>query len=69
MTTVATGFTQIMGIAVTSDGTIYVSDYMAHVLKKIDTNGNVTIVAGTSGTPGYSGDGDQAVNAKLKGSS
>ena len=43
---------------------LYVSSPGNHTIVKIDTSGIVTIIAGT-GSPGFSGDGGPATNAKL----
>jgi sugar lactone lactonase YvrE len=45
-------------------GNIYVSG-ANQTVRKIDTNGNITTIAGTSGTAGYSGDGGPATKALL----
>ena len=52
------------GIHVDGVGNIYFADGNNHALRKIDTSGIITTVAGT-GTPGYSGDGGPAVIANL----
>jgi Secretion system C-terminal sorting domain/NHL repeat len=46
-------------------GNVYVSDYYNHRIRKVNTAGIITTVAG-NGSPGYSGDGGDATNAKLK---
>jgi sugar lactone lactonase YvrE len=48
----AEGFSNAMGIAVDAAGDVYVADYGNHVVKKVATDGTVTVVAGTSGTSG-----------------
>lgn len=55
-------FSQINAITVDNIGNIYVSD--ANQIRKIDTAGIITLVAGT-GTYGYSGDNGAAISAKL----
>jgi len=54
------------GVASDSAGNIYISDYQTHTVRKVDTKGNITTVAGT-GTYGYSGDGGPAAKATLAG--
>jgi hypothetical protein len=46
------------------DGSVYVADYLAHVVRRISTTGVITTVAG-NGTQGFSGDGGQARSAAL----
>ena len=50
-------FQSIFGIAVHPDGSIYVSDSGNHRIRKIDTSGNVTTVAGNGNTEGGGGAG------------
>jgi hypothetical protein len=45
-------------------GNIYIADQFNYRVRKIDTNGIITTVAG-NGTQGYSGDGQQATSAEL----
>ena len=45
-------------------GNIYLSDSIHAVVRKIDTTGKITTIAGT-GVPGYSGDGGPATAARL----
>ncbi|MFE9399947.1 RICIN domain-containing protein [Streptomyces flavidovirens] len=54
------------GIAVDSAGTLYVSDYKGHRVRKITTDGKISTVAGT-GTAGSDGDGGPAISAQLNG--
>jgi uncharacterized protein (TIGR03437 family) len=51
------------GIAMDKQGNLYISDGQYSRVRKIDTAGNITTVAGT--TYGYSGDGGPATSAQL----
>ena len=53
-----------MGVAVDSAGNIYIADYGNHKIRKVDTSGIITTVAG-NGIYGFSGDGGPAMNASL----
>ncbi len=50
------------GVAVDSQGNVYFNDYGNDLIQRIDTQGNLTVYAGT-GRPGYSGDGTSARDA------
>ena len=52
------------GIVRGSDGALYICDTGNHVIRRVDTNGIITTVAGT-GRKGYSGDGGPALKAEL----
>ncbi len=43
------------GIVTDPVGNVYFCDRLDHVVRKVDTNGNITTIAGT-GVPGYNGD-------------
>ena len=53
------------GLAVDNNGNVYAADYQNHAVRKINTNGIISTVAGTSGVQGTSGDGGPATSAKL----
>jgi sugar lactone lactonase YvrE len=55
------------GVAVDSAGNLYVSSQGDSLVRMIDTSGNVTIVAGTLFTFGFSGDTGPATSALLGG--
>jgi len=52
------------GVAVDTGGNLYIADLVNHRIRKVDTSGIITTVAG-NGTYGYSGDGGPATNASL----
>ena len=47
-------------------GNLYIADVVNSVIRKVDTAGNITTVAG-NGTAGFSGDGGPATAAELNG--
>ena len=53
------------GLAMDGAGVIYFADSGNQIIRRIDVNGNITTVAGTPQTQGYSGDGGAATAAKL----
>ncbi|OPH56018.1 hypothetical protein BC351_29450 [Paenibacillus ferrarius] len=57
---------QPSAIACDPKGNVYIADTNNYVIRKIDTSGNITTIAG-NGTKGYSGDGTLATQAKLYG--
>lgn len=52
------------GLAFDSSGNLYIADYGSATVRKVDTTGKISTVAGT-GTFGYSGDGGAATKAAL----
>ena len=55
-----------LGVALTGDGALYVSERQGHRIRRIDLEtGIITTIAGT-GEPGFSGDGGPAVKAMLR---
>ena len=69
ITTVATGFKSPNGVAVDSSGNVYIADTDDHRIRKVDTLGTITTVAGTGSTGlglgGFSGDGGMGTAAML----
>jgi uncharacterized protein (TIGR03437 family) len=53
------------GVAVDAAGNVYFADKTNNRVRKIDTAGIITTVAGSAGTPGFRGDGGPATSAKL----
>ena len=52
------------GLAFDKKGYLYIADRNNHRIRKVDTSGIITTIAGT-GTAGFSGDGGQATQAQL----
>jgi sugar lactone lactonase YvrE len=52
------------GITVDTDGNLFIADKSNYRIRKVDTNGIITTVAGKSNS-GFSGDGGAATNASL----
>ncbi len=53
------------GMFVTSAGLVYVSDSTNNAIRLINASGQISTVAGTNGTAGYTGDGASAASATL----
>jgi len=57
---------QPAGVAVDSAGNIYIADYVNHSIRKVDTSGKISTVAGDGpGNGSYNGDGILATSAEL----
>lgn len=52
------------GLAVDESGNLFITDLEDHRIRKVDTSGVITTIAG-DGTPGFSGDGGPAATAQL----
>ena len=52
------------GVALDRAGNVYIADSSNHRIRKVSPDGIITTVVG-NGTPGYSGDGGQAISAQL----
>ena len=63
-TSVSVGLNTPWGLAIDPQNRIYVADAGNNAVRRIDTDGTVTTVAG-SGTAGFSGDGGPATAARL----
>jgi hypothetical protein len=57
-------FSHAEGITIDGSGNIYIADNGNHSIRKINTSGIITTIAGT-GTAGFSGDGGPAVSAQI----
>lgn len=55
---------QPSGVTVDTSGNLYITDTVNQRIRKVDTNGIITTVAG-NGIPGYGGDGGAAIQGKL----
>ena len=60
----AASLNQPLGVAVDASGNLYIADRANHRIRKVDTSGVITTVAG-DGTSAYGGDGGPAVAASL----
>ncbi len=61
---ITAGFSDVMAVAVTSTGNVYIADASNRVVREVSAAGTVTTIAGI-GTQGFSGDGGLATAAAL----
>jgi hypothetical protein len=54
-----------MGVAVDGVGNVYFSDSYNYCIRKVNTSGIISLVAGIPGSAGYSGDGGPATAARI----
>jgi sugar lactone lactonase YvrE len=60
----ATDLRKPIGVAAGPDGRVYISEYLVNKVRRIESDGSITTVAG-SGLPGFGGDGGPAYDALL----
>jgi len=65
----AAGIGNPAGVAFDQAGNLYFSDSLNHVVRKVDSAGVITTLAGTAGRSGFGGDGGPATAALLSGPS
>jgi uncharacterized protein (TIGR03437 family) len=65
ITTLASGFSCVMGLTLDNATNVYVSDAGAGMIFKISPSGTVSSLAGAGRARGYGGDGGQATNAQF----
>jgi sugar lactone lactonase YvrE len=54
-------------VAADSNGNLFIADTFNHCIRKVDSTGTITTVAGTCLSSGYAGDGGPATSAQLNG--
>ena len=62
---VSAELSQVTSVTLDSMGNLYIADFGNNRIRKVDTAGIITTVAG-NGTSGYSGDGGPATSAEMK---
>jgi uncharacterized protein (TIGR03437 family) len=61
----AASLSDVTGVAVDQAGNLYIADDSNRVIRKVNTSGIITTIAGVGGVQGYSGDGGPASAAML----
>jgi sugar lactone lactonase YvrE len=61
---ISAGLNNPLGIAIDSEGNLFIADEKNHRVRQVDPSGIITTIAG-NGVPGFSGDGAPAINASL----
>ena len=56
---------QPFGVAVASDGTVYITDLLNHNMRAVAPDGTITTIAGRAEVPGFSGDAGPSTAAYL----
>lgn len=54
-------------VAIDHAGNVFIADTYNNRIRRVDTSGGISTVAGSSSTDGYAGDGGQATDARLNG--
>ena len=57
-------FSYPSGVAADRDGNVYIADFFGQRIRRVDSTGTITTLAGV-GEPGYGGDGGPAAKARL----
>ena len=62
---IAAQFNSPTGVALDGAGNLYIGDLYNHRIRKVDSRGTITTIAGKGVPPGFSGDGGPATEAHL----
>ena len=58
-------FNHPLGVAVDTAGNVFIADSNNNAIRKVDTTGKVSSIAGNTGSAGYGGDGGPAISGYL----